>query len=221
MTAELRLPTGWFGIQLPGRPCGSTYCLTALDRLPGLTEWHFTGGFEWLVDPGRTLDWSIGSSPDERAFDPGTLARVGAAADRDGFQLPVSFRRFLRSERRDFVRSATGCWLELAEHTVELSGLSVRLVRFLNDQQGTLFWYLAVGPDGDDGVVVSNDLLDATERWLEPEDTATTYLCAPSFETFIYRFWIENEIAFRVGDGEPLTPDQQRYVERLASSAPR
>jgi hypothetical protein len=85
-------------------------------------------------------------------------------------------------------------------------------VRFLNDQQGVLFWYLALGKAGDEGVVVSNDLLDADEPWLEDPHERQIYFCARSFEEFLYRFWLESEIYFRSQDGTPLTPAMQRYA---------
>src|SRR5688572_31853206 len=55
-------------------------------------------------------------------------------------------------------------------------------VRFLNDQQGVFFWYLALDAAGDQGVVVSDDLFDTDEAWLEAPSERQIYRCARSFE---------------------------------------
>lgn len=41
------------------------------------------------------------------------------------------------------------------------------------------------------------------------------YWCAPSFEQFAYRFWIENRIALVLLDKppEPLTADLEAYLD--------
>ncbi|HLJ81338.1 MAG TPA: hypothetical protein VKT52_07635, partial [Ktedonobacterales bacterium] len=45
-------------------------------------------------------------------------------------------------------------------------------------------------------------------------------VCAPSFATFIYRFWLENTVAFKLPsyggsplDDTPLTDVERRYLE--------
>ncbi|MEM7371988.1 MAG: hypothetical protein AAF587_25455 [Bacteroidota bacterium] len=39
------------------------------------------------------------------------------------------------------------------------------------------------------------------------------YYCAPSFEEFIYRFWIENEIWFKtIWDKVELSQEEQQYA---------
>jgi hypothetical protein len=40
-------------------------------------------------------------------------------------------------------------------------------------------------------------------------------ICAPSFPSFIYRFWIENEIGWKLNgdDKTPLTDAERGYVE--------
>lgn len=214
---DLSLPTGWFSCQIPGRPCHGTYCLFPLEALPPLPEKELHGPFDWLSDPGRRLEWAIGSPEPGREFRPASLGELATTAAELGLQLPAPFETFLGSERRNRIRSATGCWLELPQRLVILPGTTAYAVRFLNDQQGVLFWYVVLGATGDMGVVVSNDLIDATEPWLDDQVDTETYLCAPSFEAFLYRFWLENEIYFRTDEGAPLSPAQQRYLEWLGS----
>ena len=50
------------------------------------------------------------------------------------------------------------------------------------------------------------------ETW-EPSSLDHVYRCAPTFEAFVYRFWMENEVGFRTRDGEALTPELHDYLE--------
>jgi hypothetical protein len=94
--------------------------------------------------------------------------------------------------------------------------LDRHLVRFLTDRQDCLFWFLTLGDEGGPILVSGSDLTEEP-----PEEVDDISMVAPTFEEFIYRFWIENEIAFRTIDGDPLTDAQQAYLSealRLAAS---
>jgi hypothetical protein len=43
---------------------------------------------------------------------------------------------------------------------------------------------------------------------------ANTYACAPGFEAFVYRWWLESTIAMKLNgfDSEPLTEQERRYL---------
>ena len=93
------------------------------------------------------------------------------------------------------------------------------LIHFLSDQQWVLHWLLFVGTDGSEAVLVTESPLGfEDERASTSVDEATLDggVCASSFSEFLYRFWIENEIWFRVvepdGDEPPESPlsDEQR-----------
>ena len=99
-----------------------------------------------------------------------------------------------------------------------------RLVRFLSDSQGCLFWYLYLAPDGDHAVLSSRDFYGAPSeeegyfsgRWSEgvreARKTENLSFAAESFEAFICRFWIENEIWFAGFEKRDISADGQRYV---------
>ena len=82
------------------------------------------------------------------------------------------------------------------------------LIRFLSDSQGCLFWYLYLAANGDHAVLSSSDLygLPSEEQgfysYLDVESHLTgrkaenISFAAESFEAFLGRFWIENEIWF-------------------------
>lgn len=208
----LDFPAGWFGAGDTNDL--TTYVATSADELSDLSDVQLDGSYAWLPDPGRDLEWSISKSPGCPAFDPRSIDRLREEAAASGITLPAPLIAFLSSERRHWIRSATGCWLELPTRLVEVPGTDAVAIRFLNDQQGVLFWYVAISPDGEErAVLASNDLFDSPERWLEGEDTRTV-ICAPRIEAFLLRFWIENEIWFRSKEHDPLTQVQREYLER-------
>jgi hypothetical protein len=142
-------------------------------------------------------------------------------------RLPGSFAMFVgQPELRTRVRSCTACYLDLAESIV--SAPEGWLVHFLSDQQWVLHWLLYVGEDGGEAVIATDVPYGfAAERparfALEPDlgEKPATIVCAESFSEFLYRFWIENEIWFALVDPDepqPLTKEQQRYVEHYRSS---
>jgi hypothetical protein len=177
---------------IPGiRSCNNaTHCLYPIESLTDLPD-ALRGDFHWLPDPGRRLAWTI-TERDGREFDPAPMSRLVGDAARLGLRMPASFTRFLGdAELRSRIRSFTGCWLDLPERLAELPDLEGRVFRFLNDQQGAVYLYLALGPDGDRGVVVSSGLLDVGERH---DDGTSNHFdqwslhCAPTFEAFLYGF---------------------------------
>jgi hypothetical protein len=99
------------------------------------------------------------------------------------------------------------------------------LIHFLSDQQWVLHWLLYLGPDGSEAVVVSPEPIgfgDGENLSPRPVDLgaaqAVLAVCSDSFEEFLYRFWIENELFFGLAvDAMPfeaLPPDLRAYAER-------
>ena len=211
---SLDLPTGWAGAELTGRMC-ATYCLVPIEELPRLDR-ALDGNLGWLENPGRPLEWAIGQSEPDRIFDPSTVDGLRSACAAVGITVPRSLELLLTTERRDWIRSPTGCYLELAEQMVHIPGTDTYAVRFLNDQQGVLFWYAAVDRNGEQGVVVSNDLFDVEVDggWLQDEDQRQSFRCADSVEDFLYRYWLEAEIYFRSMESQEFTPAMERYLEQ-------
>jgi hypothetical protein len=65
-------------------------------------------------------------------------------------------------------------------------------------------------------VVVSWDFLgfDKGSEPQFPEEPDNVFFCAPSFESFVYRSWIENKIWLALTeDKRPLTPEERAYAE--------
>jgi hypothetical protein len=148
---------------------------------------------------------------------PTKLARLAEQAAYDGLSLPDSFSTFisdLRVHRR--VPTCTACYLDLADRLIDAPGASGRLLRFMNDQQCVLLWYLYLRPDGQHAV------LACTPEWDDEADGETLedfvrlneiLFCAPTFDEFIHRFWVENTIWFSLHEARPMTPEQKRYLD--------
>jgi len=195
----------WWGIRLPGyRGVRGTY-----------------GRFVPPPSVERELDdelrWLLAEPPVDDALE-GELPRVAPP------DVPRSFARFVEDpEPRRRVRTCTDCFLEAADAVVPVED-GGRLIHFLSDQQWVLHWLLYVGPDGGEAVVAT-----PIAYGFESGETPATFasrgdeadVCAESFDEFLYRFWIENEIWYaqsdRHGEPRPLTDEERRYAERAAA----
>ncbi len=213
----------WLFSELKGYrelPKCSTYFPFPYRKLPPLPDELFDGDLEWLAsEPVRT-------DIDDDAIDyfREYSESLQAEAIELGVVIPRSFRAFFANPdliRR--VRSCTDAYFEFSGKSVTPFGNGY-LIRFLADSQDVCFWNLFLTRSGDHCVVSSWEdfayYASAEFRSLNPakkkRDASHVdfMFCAPSFESFIYRFWIENEIWFRLSyDKEPLTTlQQQRYV---------
>lgn len=228
-TAPQSLPFayGWWSFDLGQyRPCDGTYCYYAYDSLPPIPEAQFTGSLQWLEQAGEADEYI---SPDEGGEEedtlPTRLSALSAAARALGLTLPAAFLRLMASPAlRERIPSCTACYFTLSKRIVPCPGSEEGyLIRFLNDQQDVLSWYLYLTPQGEHSVLVSPYELDTAAEDEEESEPLTeqqrqsiianTLVCAPSFEAFLYRFWLENVLWFVVNEGEgSLTDAQQQYL---------
>ena len=162
------------------------------------------------------------------------LQGIIASAQHFGLSLPEAFLRLMSSpELQDCIPSCTACYFQLSQLTpCPGTGEDGYVVRFLHDQQDCVMWHLYLSPHGDEYVLASGTYLDlvATNpdkvcHITEEGALGQTDICAPSFEAFLYRFWMENMIWFNLVEREPLTEEQRRYLafygeEKLRSNAP-
>jgi hypothetical protein len=204
------------------------YDFSALPPLP----FELNGDWNWLRR-NRPLDRSIA---EDRDYLPPTLDRMKAAlvALRSatavaGLQLPDSFVRFFSDdELASRIRSNTDCWVDVSPGLAEAPAGGGRLVRFLSDSQGVLFWYLYLAPNGDHAVVSSRYFYGAAEEEEEyyggdddrnrrkPDSVS---FAAESFEEFMCRFWLENEIWFAASEFREMTAEGKSYVRAYLKGA--
>lgn len=224
MGALPSLPRAWWSTDLPGyreHPTPfATYSAFSYAELPTI-ERPLDAGLKWLLAQPQvegSLGLDRGDPVPERAANRAQLAALMSGTT---IELPPAFKTFISEpEPRLRVRSATLCYLDLAEFPVEVAG-GGWLTHFLSDQQWVLHWLIYVGADGSEAVLVTETPLgfEADEQRFARFDPARddASVCAESFSEFLYRFWIENEIwfsALRKGpERSPLTDEQRRYAE--------
>jgi len=251
-TARFPFASGWYGTDLPGyRACDDTYCFFPYADLPPVGE------------PSETLDWlgPLDEATDrqmqihrDRPTKAGQLQEIEAAAGRLGLSLPASFRRLMASPPlQDRIPSCTANYFELAKAIAPYPGSADGfIIRFLNEQQNILTWYLYLTRAGASGVIVTPYWLEElagvqgedapgttmTATWGEGPNAVTreysagplyteaadpqaiqrvvtgTYVCGPSFVSFLYRYWLENVLWFKLQDASAaqLTEEERRYL---------
>ncbi len=83
-------------------------------------------------------------------------------------------------------------------------------MRFLSDSQACLAWCLQLASNGTSRVLATWHLEDDSDE-LVPAG-GRVHVVAPSFESFVYRFWLENLLWFKLTRKELLAPAEQVYV---------
>jgi hypothetical protein len=211
-------PSAWWGQGLDDvRPDVGTYGRYGHDALPSL-PFRLRGDFGWLRDR-PPLGGHVG---EERSLkNEVSLPRLITDAAARGVELPSEFVAFFRSpELWQRLRSCTDCFLDLSPVCVASPLADGFLVRFLADSQGCVFWYLYQRPgSADHCVVASTDFYGAeAEAWQDaPPDPANLVFAEESFEAFLCRFWLENEIWFCGYEERPMFAEGQRYIDAYGS----
>lgn len=203
-------PWGWWSFDLGEyRRCDGTYALYRYESLPPLGAGLLRGDFAWLT-PVRGR---------QKAGKPAPLFARAAAL---GLVLPPAFERFMgAAELKAAVPSCTACEWDLGDAPQPCRVTpGAYTIRFLRDQQDCLFWYLYVRPDGTAPVLCSPIPFDEPGLGVSREVVlANSWLVAPDFEAFVYRFWIENELWELLDEDAPeLTAAQRAYVEHYAAA---
>lgn len=208
----------WWGIGLEGagvdsRPDVGTYGRYEFQDLPPV-PFAMTGDLAWLAVQPAHDEWSIGTEPATE------LPALLSACERLGVSLPPAFLALMRTptlQRR--IRSCTACFVDVAAEPVRSPVGDGYLVRFLADQQGCLYWYLYLTADGrDHAVVCSADFYGSEDTYEAEEGDGTEpdaiVFCGESFETFLCRYWLENEIWFADNDDAPMPDVAAEYIRR-------
>jgi hypothetical protein len=197
-------PNGWWSFDLGKyRPADGTYQLYPADSVPPL-------------DPAR-LDGTFPFLPASTATEPtGALAELVEAARSRGLVLPATLVRFFADPALgSAVPSCTACEWDLSTEPVPCratpGGYTIRVLR---DQQDVLFWYVHLGPEGE-SVICSPIPFDQEDLEVDREVVvANTWTVAPSFEAFVYRFWLENVLWDLVNSKDPqLDAEQRAYLD--------
>jgi hypothetical protein len=216
-------PKTWIGPGIPGvRDCDRTYCETPLRDLPSVQA---SDDLKWLEPLHPAIDAKMRQfRPNAR--DRQTYARNAKAilvqARELVLHLPAAFEELIQSaEQQDRFPSATACYFDLPEKIVPAPlGLDGHIIRFLNDQQTCVLWYLYLPAQGDPFVLASYPVesaffleeLNAEDPRATAEATDATRVVARTFTEFLYRYWIENTIWFKTSQGIDLSPAEAAYI---------
>jgi hypothetical protein len=213
------------------RPDRGTYGRYEFERLPPL-PFPLCGDLSWLAAAPVQRN-SIVDNYYSKKFavdNAGAIEILRASAKRLDLPLPAAFTKFMETPAlQERIRSSTDCFLDLCPEPVRSPLGGGWLVRFLDDSQGCLFWYLYLTADGSDhAVVTSPDLYNPPlepseddeseeENWEEEPDPTAIAFCAESFEAFLCRYWLENEISFAQCPVKTPMPEAARqYIEQAA-----
>jgi hypothetical protein len=213
--SESPFPLSWVGTDLgEERPCDGTYGEFDFAALPSLPI-EARGDFAWLAKATAHTQ-NIGEEKAVEIVEALSIVKTDSA--RLGLQLPFPFLNFLgASALHACVRSNTDCFLDLCARLIRSPVGDGYLLRFLADSQGCVFWYLYLTADGSDHAVVASPDFYGTEeeQWQdEPPDPGALSYVAESFEAFICRFWLENEIWFAEYEKKPLPDAGREYMRR-------
>ncbi|MER6678524.1 hypothetical protein [Streptomyces sp. NPDC000983] len=216
---SIHFEAGWYGSDLDGHRSGP-HDRHSLDSLPPLGNQRFKGSFDWLGGPSGTSVKHLAE-----------LGAVTEELDRQGLSLPQDFITYYSSANLQDILgdpSLTCCWSSLSPPIPSPVEPGAFLVRFFRDQQDCVLWYFYLRPGSPAFIVHShleyeyeyeahrsggefngNSDIDDFDEQLE----ALQY-CAPTFEEWAYRFWIENRIHEGVesGDDPSLSKAQQAYL---------
>jgi hypothetical protein len=211
---QAALRQSWTAFGLPGAREISNFATYEMNpdlRLPPIAV-ELDDEFNWLRErrTRAVAEWAI-SGGDE------LVTQYIAIRDQVDVALPTAFDTFMQSttlHRR--IRSHTACYLEMPEFPVCTTGVEDGyLIHFLSDQQWCCHWNLYLNRSGEQLVLGSDEAFGFEGQKGESSvdlREEEVWICTHSFNEFVYRFWIENEIAFKHGV-KPLTPEQQAYVD--------
>lgn len=217
-----RFATGWWGFDLGRyRPCDGTYQLYPAESLPPLAEPDES--LTWLGPLDAQADAEM-AAPRPAPLTVVALDALTTQAKTLGLTLPPAFARLMSSPSlQGRIPSCTACEFELATAFTPSPGLAGGyVVSFLRDQQDCVLWYLYLTPDGGQRVLsfpgdmeMYLDEARAGGQVTTDQITAATRDSAPTFASFIYRFWLENTIWFKLHSrhAAPFTTAEQAYLD--------
>ena len=214
-------PTYWWGVELDNyRPSSGTYQAYPYDSLPPIPIGYLDGSFRWLDETPLELSpieekWVRDSETNFRS----QFLEIRRQTATLGIELPDTALKFLSdSSKMNRVRAGTDSYWRMPDFIAPCPDHDDSfLVMIRSDSQDCLLWYLFLERRTGDHCVVATDELFGVNPTYEASGEAgaehyITY-CAPTFEEFVYREWIEHGISCAQFFAEPLTPRQEAYAD--------
>lgn len=213
-------PAYWWGTGLENvgleavRPDMGTYGRYEFARLPP-APLQKSESFDWLAtaQPHAAHIGLVKAIENAQA-----LADLHKILEGLALCLPPEFVKFMETPAlQERIRSNTDCFLDLCPEPVRSPLGEGYLIRFLADSQGCLFWYLYLTENGKDHAVVSSPGFYGIEQELwsdEQPNPLDIVFSAESFEIFLWRFWLENEIWYADYEGTAMPETGNIYIEQ-------
>ena len=197
----------WHGHRLPNYREGGKF---AFDSLPPIPQDELDGSLSWLRE---TL------LPDgcEAALDDCTeekITNLRALAIKLNLTIPKTYFAFMSDpDLRLRIPSIGGSYWHVPETIEQHPSADGYLVCFRFEGQGGWFWYLYLTPNSPGhSVVATAEHFDADFEATDLSDLDDTFLCAATFESFLYRTWIEEWALARILTAQPLTSREEAYL---------
>lgn len=219
------LPRYWVSIALPGTVQPSpfatyvSYRFEALPSAPGDVR-----AIAWLEQAAAHPEDYLASRFADAAQRDLSWSGVSELWP-DTESLPNDFVHLLGDRGpglRNRLRSATDCYFDLGDSVVEVEG--GRLLHLISDSQWVFHWLLYVGDDAASAVVGSRFPagFDLGPDDLESvgEEFPSYVVVANSFAEFAWRWWMDNEIFYKVEvDHVPLSQYETEYTRQYGPPA--
>lgn len=208
---------------MPNTGIYNTYTRIEYSRLPPLEQSDHD--FQWLSElPARDHECNLASEENLQE----RLGQLDAELHSLGHVLPANFKQFIaQPDLQAQIPTCTDCYLELSDSVQPLPGHSgCHVVRFMNDSQCCILWYLLFQPGLPPRVLASDyfierDIFDAMEYENPEQDSGPlshdavlrhACICAESFGEFIHRFCLENTIWFALHEKLPMAQCERDYL---------
>lgn len=216
----------WWGIGLGAPEAGGTYQRSAYHQQPPLPVEKLNDTYDWLreagpnpgVDPNQNIPSSAleDDDPEDDVLRPGLWSERLAKLRQRGYYVPASFERFMEDRALQAkVPSCTSNYFlpaaDADEHPQPDGGL---FLTFYSDQQACLLWGVRLGEGADRYTPVLAGAPQFSNGLTFPE----LAFCAPTVETFVYRWWLENTLWFATQWADTrraLTHEEQAYFAHL------
>ncbi|MBL8914762.1 MAG: TIGR02996 domain-containing protein [Archangium sp.] len=214
----LEVPDLWWGVGLGERETGATYQGFAYAQQPPLPVERFDGSFEWLARaPTRT---TYREEQEDTLWAP----KIASLRER-GFNVPTAFETLmLNADLQLRVPSCTDNTFLSGKRGDEhpLDDPHETFLTFYTDSQSCVLWGIRLARGDDRYAPVLAGAPEFPEE--EPPEGQPYFrfpeltFNAPTFETFVYRWWLENTLWFATQfKKRPLNAEEQAYMDHLAA----
>ncbi len=226
---EIPLPKSWIFSDIKGireKDYSATYYHFEYDKLPVIPNHiELDDKFGWLEPfPQYFTEEQWGKIYNFG----GKLEVLQEEAKQKGLSIPQSFINFMsKSNLIKKIRSNTSCVFDLSDYIEEIPNTNgIYFLKFLSDSQFCCHWYLCLDKEGH--YFIGNSHKHYRSKSEYNEDYGDEYkdyigkFCSYTFNEFIYRFWIENEIWYKIVwekiGIENLNEMEKQYVQHYLNN---